>query len=198
MSARSRLILAVAAVATLVPATAAQAKGLAEATVCGAGGCTSATQRAQGPRDCRGCGAEQLLTALPGSAHPTRRAPYLRIVLGFGEPGGEVQGTERMLFAPALGLAARNGRSSDDWAWFELGPQALAVARRIALGVRPYPAAGMPLGAKALAATYEPAPRQAPDGASDVAILPGAAILAATFGLAALAALAVRRRRRVA
>lgn len=196
MSAQRRLILIVASILFAVPPVPAQAKGLAKATVCGADGCTSITERARGARGCPNCGAEQLLTALPGSAHPSRRAPYVRIGLGFGHPGGAVEGRERILFAPELGLSARTDHEAG-WAWFRLSPQALAVARRLTRGIQPYPAASMPLGRPALTGTFEPKPAApaASEEAGGLPILPAGPILVAVL---ALAAFAVRRRRHTA
>jgi hypothetical protein len=188
MSARRTLILALAALAGALPAPTAQAKGIARASVCGTDGCTNATARAHGSARCPGCSAEELMTALPGSAHPRRRAPYVRIVLGFGMPGGKVRGRERVLFSPALRLAARtDGRGG--WAWFASSPPALAIAGRMARGVRPFPAATMPIDRRGVAAAPP-----ARDAGADISLLgPGGAILAAALGLAALTA---RRRAR--
>jgi hypothetical protein len=196
-SARVRLILIVAAIAALSPAPAAQAKGIAQATICGADGCTDITSRAQSPRGCAGCSAEQLLSAPPGSAHPQQRAPYVRLVLGFGAPGGEVQVRERLLWAPVLRLAARSdGRGG--WAWFRPTAMALAVAHRLDRDIRPYPAASMPLAATAPTVTPARAPAAPPhpdDAGGPAPLLLGGAILAAGV---VLAALAVRRRHRTA
>jgi hypothetical protein len=191
MSARSHLILAFLALVALssaLPAPAAQAKGIVAASVCGADGCTSATARARDSAGCPGCSAAELMTVLPGSAHPRRRAPYVRIVLGFGTPGGRVQAREGVLFSASLRLAARfDGLGG--WDWFAPSPPALAIARRMARGIRPYPAATMPLDRNATASV--PPVRDA--GADSSLLVPGGAILAAALGLATLTA---RRRRR--
>jgi len=200
---RGRLILVAAAIAVLSPAPATHAKGIAKASVCGADGCADVTNRAQGPRDCAGCSAEQLMTALPGSAHPSRRASYVRIVLGFGHPEQEgVLGRERILYSSELRLAARQD-GPDEWAWFRLAPEALAVAARLTRGIRPYPAQSMPLGRPALTGTLTPEPTASPTAAASgdaplLALLAGGPILALGLGLVATRARRGTSRQRAA
>jgi hypothetical protein len=192
-SVRGRLILIAAAIAVLSPAPAAHAKGIAQATICGADGCADITSRAKAPRDCPDCSAEQLLSDMPGSARPSRRAPFVRIVLGFGHPDQEgIAGRERMLYSSELRLAARQ-EGPDEWAWFRLSPAALAVAVRLARDITPYPAASMPLGRPAMTGTLVPAPAAAPtasvsDGTSLLPWLAGGAILAFGLGLVVIRA----------
>jgi hypothetical protein len=190
MSSRSRLILFVAALATVLPVAAAHAKGIATAAVCGAGGCMTASERATGSARGPGCSAEELLTVMPGSARPAWRAPYLRIVLGFGPPHGAAEGRERVLFAPSLRLAARSN-GTGGWAWFRPSRAGLAVAARMVRDVRPYPAAGMPLQPR-----YRPTTRRRARSADDTRgslIVPGGAAAVAALGIGGLVA---RRRRR--
>ena len=194
--ARGRLILIVATFASALAASApaAHAKGIAQASVCGADGCADISSRVQPPSDCAACSAEQLLSAMPGTAHPTRQAPYVRIVLGFGDPGGDmIEARERILYSSELKIGARQ-EGPDEWAWFRLSPAALAVAARLTRDIRPYPAASMPLGRPKLTGTLVPAPANpaAPAAASDDAsLLPwlaGGAILALALGLVAIRA----------
>jgi hypothetical protein len=193
MSSRSRLIVLVAALATVLPAPAAPAKGIATASVCGAGGCTTVTERAQGFGRCSGCSAEQLLAVLPGSARPARRAPYLRIVLGFGSPHAAADGRERVLFAPSLRLAARSD-GVGGWAWFRPSRPALALAARMVRGIRPYPAAGMPLDPRPRPTATRLRAMSGDDDAQDSLIVPGGAA-AAVLGIG-IGGLAARQRRR--
>jgi hypothetical protein len=192
MSARSRLIVLIAALATVLPAGAAHAKGIATASVCGAGGCTTVTQLAQGFGRCSGCSAEELLTVSPGSAHPPRRAPYLRIVLGFGPPHGATEGRARLLFAPALRLAARSD-GVGGWAWFRPSRRALALAARMIRGIRPYPAAGMPLDPRHRPTATRRRARSGDDAQSSL-LVPGGGAVVALLGIGGLAARQRRRR----
>jgi len=193
MSARSRLALAVMAAALVVPAAPAAAKGIASVSVCGAEGCTMVAHAERGTNDCPACSAEEILTELPGTAYPTRRAPWVRVILAFGAPG-EPHGSERVLYAPELRLAARsNGHG--DWAWFEPSPVALEIVERLVRGIAPYPAAAMPLGIDP--PSVPTTPTQGPPAADsgDAPLLAGgaAAILALLLGVAAFT---TRRRRR--
>src|SRR5687767_7210334 len=113
---RLGLVAAACAVAFAVAAPPAQAKGVASVSVCGAEACTMVAHAERGSSACPHCSVEELLRTRPGSAQPTRRAPYVQLILTSGAPG-EQRSAERLLFSPALGLAARsNGRGG--WSWF--------------------------------------------------------------------------------
>ena len=192
MSAQRRLIPIVASLAILAPAPAAHAKGVAQATVCGAGGCSDVTQRAQPPAGCSGCSGEQMMSVLPASAQPARRAPWVRVVLALGA-GGEVMGRERFLWSPELELEARPD-GSGGWAWFRPTPEALAVAHRIVRDIEPYPAASMPFEpAAAPVSTPRPAdPTRSADAADW--LLPGSVLVVAALAIAGSGTLLRRRR----
>ena len=157
------LIVAMFAFALAASAPAAHAKGISQATVCGADGCIDITSRLHDPGDCTDCSAEQLMSAMPGSAHPSRQAPYVRIVLGFGHPDqGGVEARERILYSSELRLGARQ-EGPDEWAWFRLPPAALAAAVRLTRDITPYPATSMRLGRPKLTGTLVPAPAERAD-----------------------------------
>ena len=157
----SRLILIVAtfAFALAASAPAAQAKGIAQATVCGADGCIDVTSRLHGPRDCTDCSAEQLMTAMPGSAHPSRQAPDPRIVLGFGHPDqGRVEGprADPLLVRAESSPRARRGPTSGPGSACRRPHSPWRYGSRATS--RPTRAASMPRGRPKLTGTLVPAP----------------------------------------
>lgn len=191
MSSRICLVLAVAAGALLIATTPAVAKGIASASVCGADGCTMVAHAKPGSASCPSCSAEELLS-VQQTAHPATRAPYVRIVLTLGA-GGTVLGTQRLLYSPALELAAREAERAGDWTWYRPPAAAIEVVTRMIGDIRPYPAIGMPLGVAAGVAVT-PAPRDpAPVHAGRSPLLIGAALLA--IALLAAGRFAVHRRR---
>jgi hypothetical protein len=191
MSARIRLLLILTSSALLVAAAPAMAKGIAGASVCGADGCTMVAHAKSASASCPTCSAEELLS-IQGTAYPRTRAPYVRLVLTLGA-GGRSVGTERLLYAPALKLVARRSDLTGEWTWYRPPAAAIEIVTRMIGAIRPYPAAGMPLGVAAPTAV-----RASPqnNGAADPAgstLLAGGAVVA--IALLSGVALAARRRR---
>jgi hypothetical protein len=191
MSSRSRLLLALTASAFLIGAAPAMAKGIAAASVCGADGCTMVAHAKTRDGSCRSCSAEELLS-IRETAYPATRAPYVRIVLTLGA-GGTAVGTERLLYSPSLKLAARRSDLSGDWTWYHPPAAAVAIVTRMIGDIRPYGAAGMPLGVAAPTAVTSSPQDSGPADAGRSPLLAGFAILA--VALCAGGVLASRRRR---
>jgi hypothetical protein len=189
----TRLLSLITAVAALALPATAVAKEPVKATVCGAGGCVTSKDRAA---------ILPLTEGGPLAPGPSKGAPAyrVRLTIAAGETSSGRPHTESFTtwFAPSL-----HRMRGADGTWMELPTATLAALRHVAPGLRPFPAARLPLGGQysgpgsdSLAPeTYAPQPAPAPEASAGRSPL-----LLGGIGLAAIAALAgtlliVRRRR---
>jgi hypothetical protein len=188
-----RVVLVTAFAALLLPAG-ALAKEPVKATVCGADGCARSEDK------------QAILPLMeggpPASGLPKTGAPAYRVRVTIATEAGARPGrgkteTFTTWMSPALGLI----RGSEG-TWITLPAATLAALRHVAGGIRPFPAARLPLGGRLVAPEDGSPARQvhAPAHAPVPAASPGTTgtLLAAIGGgaLAALAALVVLARRR--
>jgi len=168
-----RRLLVTALLALLALPAAAQAKELAWAKVCGAGGCTELKLP---PADLV-AGGDGVPDATPA------RSPFYTVELHMRDAGGG-GGTWTVFYEPAGGLLAYRGESGS-LIWDRLEPDALAAYRSVTSGIRPY--AGDARGAPPFARA------ETGDGGGSRLMVAGPVFAVA---LAAAGALAAGRRRR--
>jgi MYXO-CTERM domain-containing protein len=192
-----RLIVLTTFVALGVPA-AALAKEPVKATVCGANGCASSTDKAAilplvegGP---------------PAAKQPTAGAPAYRVRLTISvDDGSRAQHRKTDTFTNWMSPTLRLVRGSEG-TWMTMTAPTLAALRDVAREIRPFPAARVPLGGRVAGTggdalppqTYAPALERnlapAPSTDTDWALIGG--IVGGMFAaLIALAGAVVRRRR---
>jgi hypothetical protein len=135
-----RRILPLAAAVVLVPASAAHAKGVVSVTACGQDGCRDVSDRI-GDADMGALAGDLRRTGRPAP----RQVPFIRLRIAYGDPQTRrVLHRQRVLYAPSLKLVAY----ADPWRWLDVDRRGRTLARRLARGVRPYPAAEMPRGVR--------------------------------------------------
>jgi hypothetical protein len=183
----TRRLVVITTFATLALPAAALAKEPVKATVCGANGCASSEDRAAilplvegGP---------------PASTPPASGAPAyrVRVTIAFHDgvgTGRRATDTFTNWMSPTVGLVRGSNGT-----WLTMPAATLAALRRIARGIRPFPAARLPLGPSQ---THAPAPAPTPAPATAAGIdgtLVGAIVVGALVALAC-AGVGVARRRR--
>jgi hypothetical protein len=126
-----RLLLPLLALLLALP-SAASAKEVTGATVCGTDGC-----RTTGDHDA----AAELADTGALTGPPKHAAPYYTVRIQVTAEGrDEMAWTTR--WSPELGLGKAEGENGDP-VWFEPGAGAAATLRRLSTGLRPFPAAGL-------------------------------------------------------
>ncbi|HSD82034.1 MAG TPA: hypothetical protein VLB47_15305 [Solirubrobacteraceae bacterium] len=193
-----RTVAVAAAVSALLAVPAgAQAKEIGRVLVCGPDGCRNVTSRLPGEA--------VFETGALGDAAPRGR-PFVVVRVGIREPGHGIVAGWKFLFVPAAGMV-RYEAEPGVFHWGRPAPENAAVLRRLARGVRPWPASRMPRDPRpapaaatapaAPAAAVPPAASTASGGGEGDGGPPVAAAVAAGALLAAgLGALGLLRRRR--
>jgi hypothetical protein len=175
----TRLLVALIAVSALVATpTAAPAKEVTSATVCGAAGCKSSNDKA--------AVAAAVENGGPPTTPPRHRAAFYRITIHIkGDPE-----PLRLIVAPSIGRVR-----GPDGTWSSL-PQSTGDAwREVVGGVRPFPAALLPFEPSPPSShTSTAAPKQRAGGTAWGVIAGITATVVAAFALGAT--LVTRRRRR--
>jgi len=172
----TRPLVALIALAPLVAApTAAPAKEVTSATICGAAGCTSSDDKAAVAAGVENGG--------PPTTPPRHGAAFYRITVHIkGDPE-----PLRLLVAPAIGRVR-----GADGTWFALPQRAANAWRDVARGGRPFePSALLPPHTS----TAAPVPSTQPTGGTSWGLI-GGITAAVVAGLGLAAALVTRRRRR--
>jgi hypothetical protein len=165
------------AIALLAPAGAAVAKGVAEATVCGANTCNEVTDDAL---------LMPLAEGGPPVATNPRRGDFYKVL--FGVQGDGVREQFRVLALPAQRMLR-----APDGTWTQLSERGASALGRASRGLEPFPAADLPRDPPArVAGVFDP------HAQADGGGVPWAALAAAGAAAAAgvLALLGLRRRRR--
>ena len=129
----SRRIALAASLAALCLTSPATAKEIESVKACGADGCKTVKSV--------GSIGHELLPADGGTT--PKLAPYYKLAIGLGDGSGRVFDTFDVLWAPSLGMIASEETPSPYWRTASSAAQELA--ERLTKGLKPYPAADMPV-----------------------------------------------------
>ena len=177
-----------------VPAT-APAKEVGRVLACGADGCTNVTDRVPGGPD----GGGIFATGALGNGQPARHR-FVVVRVAMRDPSNRLVDSWKFLFVPALDMV-RYQPEPGVFHWGQLAPTEGAAMHRLVRGVKPWPAARMPVDdtpePTSPATVLRPAP-EATATTDDSAGPPLSAAVAAgaAAAMAAAGVAAARRRRR--
>jgi hypothetical protein len=177
---------AAAILALGLAAPAAPAKQITQAIACGASGCRDVTARVAGHGDAA-------METGGITAGPTRRAPFYRVTYRIGDGRGRDITRFTVLYVPSQHQVGSIDRSIGQRRWMRTTPAGERILHRAVHGLRPLPAARLPMP-RAVPAGAPASPTAASSGqaerSSDGALdgWPGVALVLPVGGALALVA----------